>query len=346
MSDPPIAGPESEARPDPEPLAGLRQFLRRIWPPIAALISVAAVGYAVWAATQAGGLRQLTLSALIPALLFLTIHILAGGGRYAIAARTGLRPAVVGFVVAEFANAVSLGGSGGMPMVVVYFARTGMGWGAATSVAAAAVLMDGAWNITTLAVASFSDPDLRPAVVSILALIAVLYLLRHRVGHFFDRLVRYGPLRRWQDILLREWEQGREALRHMGPRQIAGAMALTGLMWTTRYAMLNSLISAYRPLRIAQQFNLIVRQVVYQGLLLISPTPGGAGTAELAFGTVFGDFLEGTPREAIWVVWRFLTYYFYLIPGGLAFATVFWPQHALRRWLASRFRRLWGHNTD
>ena len=70
------------------------------------------------------------------------------------------------------------------------------------------------------------------------------------------------------------------------------------------------------------------------------------GTAELAFGTVFGDFLEGTPREAIWVVWRFLTYYFYLIPGGLAFATVFWPQHALRRWLASRFRRLWGHNTD
>jgi hypothetical protein len=113
--------------------------------------------------------------------------------------------------------------------------------------------------------------------------------------------------------------------------------------------MLNALINAYRPLHVAQHFNLIVRQVVYQGLLLISPTPGGAGTAELAFGTVFGDFLACAdpirqlgcpPREAIWVVWRFLTYYAYLIPGGLAFATVFAPRLAPLRWLTDRFKRL------
>jgi uncharacterized membrane protein YbhN (UPF0104 family) len=337
----PAAGPEQpEAGEDRSAFARLIGFIRRIWPFVAIVISVLAVGYAVYAAQRAGGLGQVVSSpGIIPALALMLIHIVAGAGRYAVAARTRLWPAIVGFVVAEFANAVSIGGSGGMPMVVVYFARTGMGWGAGASVAAAAVLMDGAWNIATLGIASLSDPDLRPAVLAIMALIVALYLLRKRVGRFLVAIVR-GPLRRWEETLLREWAQGRDALRHMGPREIAAAMALTALMWTTRYLMLNALISAYNPLHIAQHFNLIVRQVVYQGLLIISPTPGGAGTAELAFGAFFGDFLAGMPREAIWVVWRFLTYYAYLIPGGLAFATVFWPQRSPVRWLAERIRRL------
>lgn len=312
---------------------------RRLSLPFSILVSLAAIGYAILAATQAGGLRQLTAAALVPALVLLAIHIMAGGGRYKLAAGTRYRQAVVGFVVAEFANAVSIGGSGGMPMVVVYFARTGMGWGAGASVAALAVLMDGAWNVATLAIAAISDPNLRPAVLGIVALILVLYLLRHRVSRFFMGLVE-GPLRRWQRSLLHEWAQAQQAMRRLGPRHIAGAFALTGLMWTARYAMLNALISAYRPLQLREHFNLIVRQVVYNGLLLISPTPGGAGTAELAFGAVFGDYLEGTPRAAIWVVWRFLTYYAYLIPGGLAFAMVFWPRLAPLQRLANELKRL------
>ena len=52
--------------------------------------------------------------------------------------------------------------------------------------------------------------------------------------------------------------------------------------------------------------------------MLISPTPGGSGFAEYVFKEYLGEFLPSMGvAVAIAILWRFVTYYPYLIAGAL-----------------------------
>ena len=51
--------------------------------------------------------------------------------------------------------------------------------------------------------------------------------------------------------------------------------------------------------------------------MLISPTPGGAGVAELAFDGFLHDFIPNGLSPAIALLWRLMSYYPYLIVGAV-----------------------------
>ncbi len=90
--------------------------------------------------------------------------------------------------------------------------------------------------------------------------------------------------------------------------------------WTLRFLALNCIIIALVP-SISMQFwdQLIVfsRAMSMHAITTFSPTPGGAGVAELLFGGFFSDYIQTGISSLIALVWRLVTYYPYLISGAI-----------------------------
>jgi len=51
-------------------------------------------------------------------------------------------------------------------------------------------------------------------------------------------------------------------------------------------------------------------------IMLISPTPGGSGLAEVAFSGFLGDLIPIGLAGALALIWRLLSYYPYLFVGA------------------------------
>lgn len=49
------------------------------------------------------------------------------------------------------------------------------------------------------------------------------------------------------------------------------------------------------------------------------PIPGGTGGLEYGFIKFYGKFISGSILSAAMLIWRFITYYFGLIIGAIAF---------------------------
>ncbi|WP_296698506.1 lysylphosphatidylglycerol synthase transmembrane domain-containing protein [Algoriphagus sp.] len=93
-------------------------------------------------------------------------------------------------------------------------------------------------------------------------------------------------------------------------------VAATIFIWSSRYLMLNALISAFVPLDIQEHIIVFARQVIMWIVMMISPTPGSSGTAEFFFAQFFTQFLTKYTFVTS-ILWRLLSYYPYLILGAL-----------------------------
>ena len=89
----------------------------------------------------------------------------------------------------------------------------------------------------------------------------------------------------------------------------------TLVVWSARYLMLNTLMSAFVPLDFFDHVIVFARQVIMWIVMMISPTPGSSGTAEFFYGQFFEQFL-GKYTFVTSIVWRLLSYYPYLILGA------------------------------
>ena len=63
---------------------------------------------------------------------------------------------------------------------------------------------------------------------------------------------------------------------------------------------------------------IIAKQLILWIFMLISPTPGGSGVAEYAFGELMGVFSQSTLLIIfIALLWRLISYFPYLIIGSI-----------------------------
>lgn len=92
----------------------------------------------------------------------------------------------------------------------------------------------------------------------------------------------------------------------------------TALAWTARYFVVNALFLGFLPGTDGSQWTILARQFVIWVVLMVSPTPGGAGLSEWLFSNYYGD-LVGTAGMALImaVFWRLITYYIYLVIGAV-----------------------------
>ena len=92
------------------------------------------------------------------------------------------------------------------------------------------------------------------------------------------------------------------------------AFAATFFSWTARYWVVNFMLLAF--LEVNDHFLIYGRQLVMWVIMLISPTPGGSGVAELAFSGFLGEFTLGL-GVMFALLWRLISYYPYLFIGSI-----------------------------
>lgn len=102
------------------------------------------------------------------------------------------------------------------------------------------------------------------------------------------------------------------------PRTILlGVFVLTTLHWMLRYSVLYlTLLGLGKPLAWAWTFILQILALTAGQLSLL---PGGAGSAELASAALLAPLVGKSTAAAAILIWRFVTYYFYLIAGAPLF---------------------------
>ncbi|HAH37878.1 MAG TPA: TIGR00374 family protein [Algoriphagus sp.] len=126
-------------------------------------------------------------------------------------------------------------------------------------------------------------------------------------------------LRKWKHDAQEYGNQIIEASKELSGKKLnywLPVIAATIFIWSSRYLMLNALISAYVPLSIENNIIVFARQVIMWIVMMISPTPGSSGTAEFFFGQFFTQFL-GNYTFVTSIFWRLLSYYPYLILGAI-----------------------------
>ncbi len=149
---------------------------------------------------------------------------------------------------------------------------------------------------------------------------------------FFTKLPLLKRFEKRAELLGDEIVIASEELKRHSWRFHLAAFGVTSLAWLTRFLLINCLIIAFIPHLHNDWYNqmlLFARISTMYIVTLFSPTPGGAGIAELVFGGFMSDFVPSTTALVIALIWRVLTYYSYLIAG--VFVIPNWVNKILRK---------------
>jgi len=149
-----------------------------------------------------------------------------------------------------------------------------------------------------------------------------LFLAPSSIKKLLLFFTRFPILNRFKDranTLGVEIEMASEEIRKHGWKYHLGGFGATVIAWTSRFFLINCLIIAIiptTPLDLFDQALLFARVAVMYIVTLFSPTPGGAGIAEIVFGGFLSDYIPATTALVIAFLWRLLTYYSYLLAGA------------------------------
>jgi hypothetical protein len=162
--------------------------------------------------------------------------------------------------------------------------------------------------------------------------VILLWVLLVGYGLFFNpegirRLItgffKLPFLNRWHDAAVRAGNDIVESSHELSQRSLGfwiKAFTATFLSWTSRYLVVNSIIVAFFTLN--DHFLIFARQLATWIMMIISPSPGGSGFAELILSRYISDAIPadavtaGSLALAIAIIWRIISYYPYLIIGA------------------------------
>ncbi|MEZ4757425.1 MAG: lysylphosphatidylglycerol synthase transmembrane domain-containing protein [Flavobacteriales bacterium] len=241
----------------------------------------------------------------------------------------------------EFASALTPSVVGGSGIAMFIIGREGIELGRATAIVLVTALMDELFYVVMvpLVFLAVGMDDLFPAQlnnafwgmpIKTIFLIGYLFILVLVLAIFYGvffrpRAFKYALLRVFKLPFLRRWRPEviqvgddivttSDELRGKPKRFWIKAFAATCFSWANRFLVVNLIVAAFFP--VSDHLLLYARQLIMWVILLISPTPGGSGIAEIAFSGFFGDILPAVGYiGAVAVVWRLLSYYLYLFMG-------------------------------
>lgn len=120
---------------------------------------------------------------------------------------------------------------------------------------------------------------------------------------------RYSAIKVGDDIMTTSIELKEKDLKFW-----LKSFGATFISWTARFWVVNFMILAF--LTVDDHLLIYGRQLVMWVIMLISPTPGSSGVAELAFSGFLGEFTLGMAATFA-LLWRMLSYYPYLFIGSI-----------------------------
>ncbi len=131
-------------------------------------------------------------------------------------------------------------------------------------------------------------------------------------------------LKRWKEFCGKsrcEFLFSSDDLKHKTPAFWSKALLTTFLTWTSRYWLVNVILLAF--FTVGDHLIIFARQIVLWIMMIISPTPGGSGFAELILGRYISDMIPvdtahaGGVALAMALIWRMISYYPFLLAGAL-----------------------------
>lgn len=140
-------------------------------------------------------------------------------------------------------------------------------------------------------------------------------------GNFLLFLFSLPFLKRWK-FIAREWAKdiataAEEFQKENSMYWIKVFLATFG-SWTSRYLVINAVLNAFIELSLLDNFRVLGKQLILWLFMLVSPTPGGSGVAEFAFGELLADFSgSALLLAALALIWRLISYFPYLLIGSL-----------------------------
>ncbi len=141
--------------------------------------------------------------------------------------------------------------------------------------------------------------------------------------NFLGWMTKFRFLQRFQSRAVKFGEEliiASKALQQQPRRFHLRAFGATAAAWTMRFSLIVCLIIGIQeniPTDFFTHATLFARSSVMYIVTLFSPTPGGAGLAEVVFGGFFQEYVSPTVALMIALLWRVMTYYSYLIAGAI-----------------------------
>jgi uncharacterized protein (TIRG00374 family) len=249
----------------------------------------------------------------------------------------------------EFTSAISPSTVGGTAVAVVFIHKENISVGRSTSIVLATSFLDELYFVVmfpvillfvggkTLFLTSLHGTGI--ALLDNLVFIAITgytiilaWVLLVGYGLFIDPVkikktivwfFRFPLLRRWKESAVRAGDDIVDSSNELKGQKFSfwlKASTATFLSWTSRYWVANAILVAF--FSINDHFLIFARQLVTWIMMIISPTPGGSGFAELILGRYISDTIPadsasvGSLALAIAIIWRIISYYPYLIIGA------------------------------
>lgn len=246
----------------------------------------------------------------------------------------------------EFASALSPGVVGGAAVAMFILNRESIPFGKATAIVIITAFMDNLFFVVMIPLVFLfiQNSDLFPSDVSsslplmwwfwigcgvIFSVCLLLYLTifwyPKLATKFLLGIFSLPFLKRWK-FIAREWGKdietaSKEFKLESGKFWLKVFFSTFG-SWICRYLVINAVLNAFLYLGFIDNIKILGKQLILWLFMLVSPTPGGSGVAEFAFGELLSTFAASTLLLGILaLIWRIISYFPYLFIGSILLPT-------------------------
>lgn len=241
----------------------------------------------------------------------------------------------------EFASALSPGVVGGSAVAMFILNKEKIELGRSTAIVVITAMMDNLFYIVLVPlVFLFISPALLFPASSVthqgvelafwiayglftligLILFISVFWYPQLVGRFLAFIFRIKILKKWRKKAIKTGDEiviTSQELKKENWKFWFSSFLATLLSWTSRYMVINAILAAFLTLRFHDHVFIFAKQLVLWLLMIVSPTPGGSGVAEYAFGELMADFTNSALLLAgLALLWRLISYFPYLFIGA------------------------------
>ena len=254
----------------------------------------------------------------------------------------GWKAAIYVILLWEFASALTPGVVGGAAVAMFILNRETIPLGRATAIVIITAFMDNLFFVLMIPLVFLfvHNSDLFPSdegatlVLSwwfwggfgiIFSVCLMLYLTLFWYPSFASKFLlfifRFPLIKRWKFIAA-EWGKDIEKAaitfkKEKGSFWLA-VFASTFMSWISRYLVINAILNAFLRLGFYDNILVLGKQLILWLFMLVSPTPGGSGVAEYAFGELLSSFSSSAILLVIMaIIWRLMSYFPYLFIGAI-----------------------------
>ena len=150
-------------------------------------------------------------------------------------------------------------------------------------------------------------------------MLSALLFFPKTVRKLLSSLMKGKLLNRWESVVMKQSDEmvlASQVLKGQSLMYWAKLLFITYLIWIFKFVLVNVWVSGFIGFDWSNQALMIGRHLTMWIVMLVSPSPGNAGTAEIIFPLFFEEY-AGRYSFLSSILWRLSTYYPYLIVGVL-----------------------------